>query len=101
MKRINAIMVALICVIHVCAQDRVITKDGDVFDAYRLDIGGTYIYYTKEDNENADVQKIAKADVLMIKKKTVQRLTSRRISQTLHQVNLNDLLVKISRVSYR
>ena len=62
-------MVALICVIHVCAQDRVITKDGDVFDAYRLDIGGTYIYYTKEDNENADVQKIAKADVLMIKKK--------------------------------
>ena len=51
------------------AQDRVITKDGDVFEAYRIDIGGTYVYYTKEDKDDVALQKIAKADVLMIKKK--------------------------------
>ena len=51
------------------AQDRVITKEGDVMEVYRVDVGSTFIYYTLEDKEDAPLQKIAKADVLMIRKK--------------------------------
>lgn len=69
MKRLSIIMFAFLCAGSVFAQDRVITKDGDVFEAYRIDIGGTYVYYTKEDKDDATLQKIAKADVLMVKKK--------------------------------
>lgn len=69
MKTLSIIALVLLCAGHAFAQDRVITKEGDVFNAYRIDIGGTYIYYTKEDKEGAALQKIAKGDVLMIKKK--------------------------------
>lgn len=51
------------------AQDRVITKEGDVMEVYRVDLGSTFIYYTLEDKDDAPLQKIAKADVLMIRKK--------------------------------
>ena len=60
---------ALLCANVVYSQDRLITKDGDVIDAYRIDIANTCIYYVKENNINAPVQKIAKSEVLMIKKK--------------------------------
>ena len=59
----------LLCMANAFSQDRVITKDGDVFEAYRIDVGSNYVYYTKEDKEDAVVQKISKSDVLMIKKK--------------------------------
>lgn len=59
----------LLCFANAFGQDRVITKDGDVFEAYRIDVGSNYIYYTEEDKEDAVVQKISKSDVLMIKKK--------------------------------
>ena len=58
-----------LCTGSAFAQDRVITKDGDVFEAYRIDIGDTYLYYTKEDKDDTVLQKIAKTDVLMVKKK--------------------------------
>lgn len=51
------------------AQDRVITKEGDVMEVYRVDLGSTFIYYTLEDKDDAPLLKIAKADVLMIRKK--------------------------------
>ncbi len=51
------------------AQDRVITKEGDVMEVYRVDVGSTFIYYTLEDKDDAPLLKIAKADVLMIRKK--------------------------------
>lgn len=59
----------LLCFANAFGQDRVITKNGDVFEAYRIDVGSNYVYYTKEDKEEAVVQKISKSDVLMIKKK--------------------------------
>ena len=59
----------LLCTVCTFAQDRVITKNGDVFDAYRVDIGNTFVYYTTEDKDEAALQKIAKSEVLMIKKK--------------------------------
>lgn len=69
MKRFCFIAFAFLYTCYAFAQDRVITKDGDVFDAYRIDIGNTFVYFTKEDKDDAAVQKIAKSEVLMIKKK--------------------------------
>lgn len=69
MNRFFCLVYTLLCFANAIAQDRVITKEGDVFDAYRIDVGSTYIYYTMEDKEDAVVQKISKSDVLMIKKK--------------------------------
>lgn len=69
MKRLSIIAFMFLCTGSAFAQDRVITKDGDVFEAYRIDIGDTYLYYTKEDKDDTVLQKIAKTDVLMVKKK--------------------------------
>lgn len=69
MKRLSIIVFAFLCTGSAFTQNKVITKDGDVFDAYRIDIGNTFVYYTKEDKDDAVVHKIAKNVVLMIKKK--------------------------------
>ena len=69
MKRLYLTVLTPFCFLNMFGQDRVITKEGDVFEAYRIDVGSTYVYYTKEDKEDAFVQKISKSDVLLIKKK--------------------------------
>ena len=50
------------------AQDKIITMDGDVIPAYRIDVGGSSIYYSIEDSDNSPVKKIDKDKVVMIKK---------------------------------
>ena len=50
------------------AQDKLITVDGDVILGYRIDVGGSSIYYRLEDSDNAPLQSIAKDKVLMINK---------------------------------
>lgn len=56
MNRFLCIAFTLLCMANAFGQDRVITKDDDVFEAYRIDVGSNYVYYTKEDKENAVVQ---------------------------------------------
>lgn len=56
------------------AQDKLITKDGDVIEAFRIDIGGSSIYYRLEDSDNAELKSIKKDDVLMIKKNNGERV---------------------------
>lgn len=58
------------------AQDKIITMDGDVIPAYRIDVGGSSIYYSIEDSDDSPVKKIDKDKVVMIKKQdgTVQKL---------------------------
>lgn len=64
-----------LCILTICgitnlvAQDRIITKEGDVITAYRLDIGGEAIYYKLEDTDSSPLQSIGKNAVLMVKKK--------------------------------
>lgn len=50
------------------AQDKLITVDGDVILGYRIDVGGSSIYYRLEDSDNAPLQSIAKDKVLIINK---------------------------------
>lgn len=69
MKKILLPFLALFAAGSAFAQDRIITKEGDVLEAYRVDVGTTFIYYTSEDSDSADLKKIAREDVLLIKKK--------------------------------
>lgn len=51
---------------NVCAQDTVITNNGDVLQVYEIEISETSIFYKKAPNDEASL-KMNKADVLMIK----------------------------------
>lgn len=64
------LLVALITGHVACAyaQDRIVTKDGDVINAFGVDVGESSIYYKLENADNAPLKSIAKDNVLMIKR---------------------------------
>lgn len=80
----------LVCMIYLLvggilkAQDILITQKGDIINVYQTEISQNSISYTLEDNADAPVIKIAKEDVLMIKKKdgTQLRFHNENVKQT-------------------
>lgn len=53
---------------YAMAQDKLITKDGEIINAWSVDIGNTSIYYKAENTDNAAIKSIAKDKVLIVKK---------------------------------
>lgn len=53
---------------YAMAQDKLITKDGEVINAWSVDIGSSSIYYKTADTDNATIKSISKDKVLLIKK---------------------------------
>lgn len=51
------------------AQDMIVRQDGNSFIAYILDITDRTIYFTLNNSDEAEIQKISKSDVLIIKYK--------------------------------
>lgn len=51
----------------VVAQDIIITQEGDAHKVYELEIGASSVFYKAENSENAALQKMDKANILMIK----------------------------------
>ena len=51
------------------AQDMIVRQDGNSFIAYILDITDRTIYFTLSNSDEAEIQKISKSDVLIIKYK--------------------------------
>lgn len=51
----------------VVAQDIIITQEGDAHKVYELEIGASSVFYKAENCENAALQKMDKANILMIK----------------------------------
>lgn len=49
------------------AQDIIITQEGDAHKVYELEIGASSVFYKAENSENAALQKMDKANILMIK----------------------------------
>lgn len=49
------------------AQDLIVTQNGETIKAYRTDVGEKMVYYQLEDDEEAPVLKIQKANVLVVK----------------------------------
>lgn len=68
MKRILFLLPALaLSALPALAQDKIITKEGDVITAFGTDVGGSSIFYREQADENAPTLKIAKEKVLMVK----------------------------------
>lgn len=53
---------------YAIAQDKLITKDGEVINAWNVDIGGSSIYYRSSNSKGATLKSIDKDKVLIIKK---------------------------------
>lgn len=69
MKRILLIAFLFLSVLpYAVAQDKLITKDGDVINAWSVDIGGSSIYYKSSNSKDATLKSIDKDKVLIIKK---------------------------------
>lgn len=88
------------------AQDKIITKNGDVILAYQVDIGGSSIYYKLQNHDKANLKSINKSDVLMIKKQngTVLNLYTDNTVTTVNRqqtisVSSNPLQESISELS--
>lgn len=69
MKNIILTVILFLCASTTFAQDKIITKDGDVINAYNVDIGSTSVYYKTSEKVDAQLTSIAKDNVLMIKRK--------------------------------
>lgn len=50
------------------AQDKLITKDGEVINAWSVDIGNSSIYYKTDNTDNATIKSIPKDRILLLKK---------------------------------
>lgn len=52
---------------YAMAQDRIVTKEGNTFDVYNVEIANRFIFYTENNSQDADILKMNKDDVLMIR----------------------------------
>ena len=69
MKKFFITLIVSLCAMQsIVAQDVLITTDGDVMTAYIDDIGSSTIYYKTENSDAAQLQRIDKSKVYMIKK---------------------------------
>lgn len=70
MKKILFVLCMILLSSIICsAQDLIVKQDGTSFIAYITDISDKAIYYTVTDSEDAQIQKILKSNVLIIKYK--------------------------------
>lgn len=69
MKKLIIFACSLMAGISASAQDVLITKDGDVKNVYEVEVGTNAVFYKSKDNADAEILRINKADVFMIKRK--------------------------------
>ena len=58
----------LLATVSLMAQDLIVPKKGNPTTVYNVDAGGTFIYYTLEQDANSALSRIAKDSVLMIRR---------------------------------
>lgn len=50
------------------AQDRVITKKGDVMEVYHVEVSDKYIFFNREESADSPIERLAKDSVLMVRR---------------------------------
>lgn len=60
------LILALFLFLPLYAQDKIVTKEGDVIQAYHVDVGENMIYYRLENFGASELQSLRKADVLIL-----------------------------------
>lgn len=68
MKKFSALLIiALAMGISASAQNIIVTNEGESIKAYNLELAGSSIFYQTSTESNAPIQKMSKADILIIK----------------------------------
>ncbi|WP_337943252.1 hypothetical protein [Prevotella sp.] len=75
MKKLIIFACSLMAGVSVSAQDVLITQKGDVKNVYDVEVGPSTVFYKEEDKADAPTLRIKKADVIMIKERTVRSMT--------------------------
>ena len=68
MKKLLFLFVFAVAALTTAAQDKLITTDGDVYVVYNVEVTGSSVMYTISNSATADIQKIEKSKVLIIKR---------------------------------
>ena len=70
MKALRLIALTAMCMAgsYALAQDLIVTNDGKSMTVYNMEVSSESVFYQLEDKKDATVQKIAKSDILIVKK---------------------------------
>ena len=68
MKKLLFLFVFAVAALSAAAQDKLITTDGDVYVVYNVEVTSSSVMYTTTNSATADIQKIDKSKVLIIKR---------------------------------
>lgn len=93
MKLFKFLCPVVLMVIHgscVMAQDILVTNEGESMKVYNTEIGQNMVFYQLEDNPNADTKKIAKKDVMIIKKQDGTKIDPNASTQNTSAQNASE-----------
>ena len=65
--KLNLFLLMLIFGCKLLAQDRIVTKDGNTLDVYNVEVASNFVFYSEQNSADADIQKMKKDDILMIR----------------------------------
>lgn len=68
MKSVLSLVVLALTAVVVAAQDLIVAKQGDPIKVWNMEISDKYVFYTTEPDEGAQIQRLAKDDILMIRR---------------------------------
>lgn len=74
MKKFMAMAGLALCALSVRGQDIWVTNEGEALKIYNLEVSGSSVFYQLENREGAEIKKMAKSDMLVIKKKNGTKL---------------------------
>ena len=65
--KLNLFLLMLIFGCKLLAQDRIVTKEGNTLDVYNVEVASNFVFYSEQNSADADIQKMKKDDILMIR----------------------------------
>lgn len=66
-KSLLFLAVQLFFAMTICAQDVIITKEGDALKVFEIEVSNKFVFYKENSNADAPIKRVAKQDLLMIK----------------------------------
>ena len=65
---VSTVLAAFAAFMPAVAQDKIITKDGDVLQGWNVEVSDKYVFYNTENKTDADIKRMEKDKVLMVKR---------------------------------
>ena len=65
---VSTVFAAFMAFMPAVAQDKIITKDGDVLQGWNVEVSDKYVFYNTENKTDADIKRMEKDKVLMVKR---------------------------------